>query len=181
MRLFYKTQLKWFFLFFLILFGFACSCSDPPRPSNATAIDRAGGKRLSQEEVRGLSRVVDQTVYVPVYSHIYHREDMEFDLTTTLSIRNTDSNHAIIILSVKYFNTAGKLIREYTDTPLKLPAMATLDYIVGERDRTGGSGANFIVEWFAEKEVSEPLIESVMIGTNGQQGISFLSFGKVIR
>ena len=72
-------------------------------------------------------------------------------------------------------------MREYTDTPFKLPAMSTLDYIVGERDRTGGSGANFIVEWFAEKEVSEPLIESVMIGTNGQQGISFLSFGKVIR
>ncbi|HPQ70088.1 MAG TPA: DUF3124 domain-containing protein [bacterium] len=181
MKLLNTIQLKWLNLFFLILFGFACSCSNPPRPSNATAIDRAGGKKLSQEEMRGLSRAVGQTVYVPVYSHIYHREDMEFDLTTTLSIRNTDFNNSIVIYTVKYFDTTGKLVRDYADTPLILPAMATLDYIVGERDRTGGSGANFIVEWFAEKDVSEPIIESVMIGTSGQQGISFLSVGKVIK
>jgi len=174
-------RLKWLNLFFLILIGFVCSCSNPSKPSNASAVDRAGGKRISLEEMRSLSRAVGRTVYVPVYSHIYHREDMEFDLTATLSIRNTDFNNSIIVSTVKYFDTTGKLVRDYADTPLVLPAMATLDYIVGEKDQTGGSGANFIVEWFAESEVSEPVIESVMIGTNGQQGVSFLSVGKVIK
>ncbi len=174
-------RLKWLNVSLLILMCFLCSCSNPPKPSNASAIERAGGKRISHEEMNGLSRLAGQTVYVPVYSLIYHGEDMEFDLTATLSIRNTDFNNSIIISTVKYFDTTGKLVREYADTPLVLPAMATLDYIVGEKDQTGGSGANFIVEWFSEKEVSEPIVESVMIGTNGQQGVSFISVGKVIK
>ncbi len=174
-------QTKWLNVFLLVLMCFLLSCSNPPKPSNATAIDRAGGKRISHEEMKGLSRLAGQTVYVPVYSHIYHREDMEFDLTATLSIRNTDFKNPIVISTAKYFDTSGKLVRDYAESPLVLPAMATLDFVVGERDRSGGSGANFIVEWFAESQVTEPVIESIMIGTNGQQGVSFLSVGKVIK
>ena len=81
----------------------------------------------------------------------------------------------------KYYNTEGKVVREYVETPLELPSMATLDLIVGQKDRSGGSGANFIVEWVAETEVTEPIVECIMIGTSGQQGISFLTVGKVIQ
>jgi hypothetical protein len=42
-------------------------------------------------------------------------------------------------------------------------------------------GANFIVEWVASTEVSEPIVEAIMIGTDFQQGISFTSPGKVIK
>ncbi len=35
-----------------------------------------------------------QSVYVPIYSHIYHGDcDKPFDLTATLSIHNTDPKH----------------------------------------------------------------------------------------
>jgi hypothetical protein len=37
------------------------------------------------------------------------------------------------------------------------------------------------VEWVAEKEISEPVVEAVMIGTESTQGISFISPGKVIK
>jgi hypothetical protein len=52
---------------------------------------------------------------------------------------------------------------------------------VTRNDTKGGSGANFIVEWIAQTEISEPLVEAVMIGTDSQQGISFVGQGRVIK
>jgi hypothetical protein len=155
------------------------SCSNakaPPDPSST-----AGGKTVDLEEMNTMSFVAGRTVYVPAYSHIYHRNDMEFDLTATLSIRNTDFNNSIIVKSARYYDTEGNVVREYVESPMELSPMATLDFVVGEQDRTGGSGANFIVEWVSGHQVSEPIVECVMIGTSGQQGVSFLSVGKAIR
>ena len=53
-------------------------------------------------------------------------------------------------------------------------------YIIPERDESGGSGANFIVEWHSDKFVNPPIIESVMIGAQSSQGISFTSRGREI-
>jgi Mg/Co/Ni transporter MgtE len=62
------------------------------------------------------------------------------------------------------------------------PRVATIPmYQIKESDKAGGSGANFIVGWEAETYANIPIIESVMIGTKGQQGISFLSRGQVIK
>ncbi len=157
------------------------SCSDTKTPSNPALANYAGAKKISMEEMKAKSFVMGKTIYVPVYSHIYHQDNLEFDLTATLSIRNTDFNNPIIVKSAKYYSTEGKIVREYVETPLELPTMATLDFIVGQKDRSGGSGANFIVEWVAESQVTEPIVECIMIGTSGQQGISFLSVGKVIQ
>ena len=42
-----------------------------------------------------------QTVYVPIYSHIYSGiKARPFDLAATLSIRNTDPTHAITLVAV---------------------------------------------------------------------------------
>jgi hypothetical protein len=38
-----------------------------------------------------------------------------------------------------------------------------------------------MVRWHSEKPVSPPIVETVMIGTRSQQGISFLSRGQVVR
>jgi len=87
-----------------------------------------------------------QTVYVPAYSHIYHGDrDKPFYLTVTLSIRNTDLNYSINIFSVDYYDSDGKLLKRYLEEESTLSALATTRYVVKEFDRTGGSGANFIV------------------------------------
>ena len=44
-----------------------------------------------------------------------------------------------------------------------------------------GLGANFIVEWVAQTEISEPTVEAVMLGTDLHQGISLISPGRVIK
>ena len=53
-----------------------------------------------------------QTVYVPIYSHIYSGiKARPFDLAATLSIRNTDPTHAITLLAVTYYDSDGKLVQ----------------------------------------------------------------------
>jgi hypothetical protein len=123
-----------------------------------------------------------QLVYVPVYSHVYHGDyERKILLTGILSIRNTDPTHAITIVKADYYDSDGKLIKSYLPQPLTLKPMASTRFIVKESDTKGGSGANFLVEWQAETEVNEPIIEGVMIGAAAQQGISFTSRGKAIK
>ena len=122
-----------------------------------------------------------QTVYVPIYSHIYSGlKGKPFSLAATLSIRNTNPKKAITLVSVKFYDSDGKLIKEYLDKPAELKAMASTRYILPESDTGGGSGANFLVKWSSPIKVNPPLIEGVMIGTRSGQGISFVSRGQVI-
>ncbi|MFZ5774992.1 MAG: DUF3124 domain-containing protein [Thermodesulfobacteriota bacterium] len=122
-----------------------------------------------------------QTVYVPAYSHIYIGDrEHPFLLTITLSIRNTDSKHPITVTAADYHDTKGIRIRRYQEEPMVLAPFESMRYVVPQRDTTGGSGANFIVEWKAGKEVNPPIIEAIMIGAASQQGISFTSRGQAI-
>jgi len=122
-----------------------------------------------------------QTLYVPVYSHSYGgNKERPFHLAVTLSIRNTDKTHTISLTTVDYYDSEGKLLRHYLDKPVDLGPMASTRYIVKESDIEGGSGANFLVAWESIQPVSIPIVESVMIGTQSQQGISFTSRGQVI-
>jgi hypothetical protein len=136
-----------------------------------TAVQSVSADELSQ----------GQKVYVPIYSHIYvgDREN-PFLLTAILSVRNIDPGHAITLTAVDYFNSDGKLLRRYLQKPAELGALASIRYVVGESDKSGGSGAKFIVEWRAASEVNPPILEGIMIGTKMQQGISFVSRGQVI-
>ena len=122
-----------------------------------------------------------QTVYVPIYSHIYSGlKGRPFNLAATLSIRNTDPKHSITLVSVEFYDSDGKLVKEYLDNQAELKAMASTRYILTEADTGGGSGANFLVKWKSKTKVNPPLIEGVMIGTRSGQGISFVSRGQVI-
>jgi hypothetical protein len=123
-----------------------------------------------------------QTVYVPIYSHIYTEDQTRrMDLTATLSIRNTDLVNPMIVTLVSYYDSNGRLVRKYLEKPVELGPLASTDFVVNRTDTSGGSGANFIVEWAAEQRISEPVIEAVMIYTLGNQGISFISNGRVIK
>ncbi len=131
-----------------------------------------------------LSTWMSQTVYVPIYSHIYADDrfrDRPFQLTATLSIRNTDPEHPLTLTSVRYYDSQGKLLRHYLAQPQTIAPLSSIRFIVPESDSLGGSGAKFLVDWKAEEAVVEPIVESVMIGTKLQQGISFVSMGRVIK
>lgn len=152
------------FAYFLIYFLSICFFSSLP---------------LYADDKMGLSD--GQTIYVPAYSHIYSgNTEKPFPLTVTLSIRNIDPKHQIKITIVDYYETQGKRLKKYLDKPAILNPLEALRYVIPESCKSGGSGANFIVEWKSDKFVNPPIVESIMIGTRTQQGISFTSRGQVI-
>lgn len=122
-----------------------------------------------------------QTVYVPAYSHIYvGPKTSPFELAVTLSIRNTNATAPITVSVADYYDTDGVMIKKFIEKPITLKPFGTISFKVGEYDKTGGSGANFLVKWYADKPVHPPVTETVMIGTRSSQGISFTSRGVVI-
>ena len=134
---------------------------------------------ISAEDIKLSS---GQTVYVPIYSHIYSGVNgRPFDLAATLSIRNTNTKNPITLVSVKYYDSDGKLVEDYLKQPKVLNALVSTRYIITEDNKAGGSGANFIVVWKSDQKVNPPIIEAVKIGTHSGQGISFLSRGQVIK
>jgi Protein of unknown function (DUF3124) len=147
------------------IFGAAC-LSDPGHAE--------GEKRLSS----------GQTVYVPAYQSIaVSKKPRRLPLTTTLSIRNTDPERQITIVSVKYFAASGYLIKNLLEKPETLDPLAVMSFVPEEPKEKGQEAeTSFIVIWKAVgKEVSWPIIQAVMIGAAGQQGISFVCDGQVIR
>lgn len=139
----------------------------------------AGAFQVQANEVSKLSE--GQTLYVPAYSHIYiGNKANAYLLTVTLSIRNIDPVNTITLTAVDYYGTKGKLVKQYLDTPISLSALESTRYIIASKEDAGGSGANFIVKWSSGKRTNPPIVESIMIGTQSQQGISFTSRGQVI-
>ncbi len=131
------------------------------------------------EQALPLSR--GQAVYVPAYSHIYIGDrEHPFYLTVTLSIRNTDPQVPLTLASADYFDSNGKLLRRYIDKPTIITPFSSKRIIIKESDKEGGSGASFLVKWSATAAINQPIIESIMIGTKSQQGISFSSRGQIL-
>lgn len=121
-------------------------------------------------------------MYIPAYSHIYHgNKETPLLLSVTLSIRNIDVNSSITITKIDYHETAGVLVKQYISEPITLGPLGSERFIVPQKDNTGGSGANFIVTWKSDTPVNPPIIETVMIGTQSQLGISFTSRGQPLQ
>ena len=164
------------------------ACDRQPRPDPAPA-GRVRAPAAGPATRRGVDEIeaVDfrvaagQTIYVPVYSQVATGDRARpFDLAITLSVRNTDRAHPIVIAAVRYHDQDGQLVRDYAPKPLRLAPLAAAEFFVGERDTRGGRSASFLVEWVAERPVSDPVVEALMIGTASMQGISFTCPGRVI-
>lgn len=143
---------------------------EPPRAYTAPNLDA-----YAATDVSVASLPVHRAAYVPVYSHVYYDGGRPYLLEITLSLRNVDPNHPIYASAVDYYDTNGKLSKKHVDRLIKLEPLQTIEFLVERHDVTGGSGANFIVEWHAAtKDAHAPLIEAVMVGRSGTNAISFV-------
>ena len=109
-----------------------------------------------------------QSLYLPIYSHLYHGDvnaktgkPSETLVSAHISIRNTDPRVALKVDSARYYNTEGKLLREFLPQPQTIAPLGTYELYVPRSDSTGGSGANFIIEWSAERPINPPLVEAL--------------------
>ena len=143
---------------------------EPPRSYTPPNLDA-----YAVTDVSVGSLPVHQAAYVPVYSHIYYDGGRPYLLETLLSIRNVDPKMPVYVSAVEYYDTNGNLSKTQVDRLIKLAPLQTIEFLVERHDVTGGSGANFIVEWHAAaKATHAPLIEAVMVGRSGTNAISFV-------
>lgn len=171
----------YYLLLLSLLFFQSCEQTKPPTQTVPKTNDPVLDKYNSTTNSNDL--LYRDTVYIPIYSDIYSEtKDVKFNLTATLSIRNTSLKDTIYIDDINYYNTEGELVRHYlVDQTLGLNPMQSIEYVIEEDDTEGGTGANFIINWAANNKNVNPLFQGVMISTNGQQGISFLTEGVSIR
>jgi hypothetical protein len=123
-----------------------------------------------------------QLVYVPVYSQVFFGDRPQaFNLSVTLSLRNVDQTHPLDIISVRYLDEKGKLVREYAPPVLTLAPLASARFYVKESDSAAGSEAGFLVRWQAAgQKVAPPIIDGLMVGASFGQGLSFTASGRVL-
>jgi hypothetical protein len=128
-----------------------------------------------------------QTLYLPIYSHIWHGEvdgqgkPAKTLLSVLVSVRNTDPARAIRLTSAQYYDTDGKRIKEYVSTPRNIAPMGTYELYVPTSDDSGGSGANFILSWKAEGGASAPIIEAVHANLPAGRAIVFITSARVVQ
>lgn len=163
------------------VFAFLIACSEGGKQAGAPATDKTfQADSLTIKDSDAVKKVRGQVLYVPIYSNIPCRPDRLYDLSAFIAIHNTDLHSSIRITRVLYFNNDGKLVSDFLKNELSLGPMGATNFHVPKQDRSG-TGANFLVEWRSDAQVSEPLIESVMMDCETHKGMSFLSKGKVIR
>lgn len=131
-------------------------------------------------------RSLGQTLYLPIYSHIWHGDvDSKGQPTKTLvsvsvSIRNTDPVKSIRINSAQYYDTDGKRLIEYVTSPKTIGPMGTYEIFVPRSDDTGGSGANFLISWKSDASVSPPIIEGFHANIPVGRAIAFTTWARPI-
>lgn len=118
------------------------------------------------------------STYLSSYSEVYVQSNSrKMSLTGTISMRNVNLNDTIYIAKADYYKTDGTGIRSYFDEPIFLGPLETVEIIITENDIEGGTGDNFVFEWYKPAGTHDPFFEGVFISIYGQQGISFTTRG----
>ena len=129
-----------------------------------------------------------QSLYLAIYSHLYHgdvhpktNKPSETLVSTHVSIRNTDPRYGFRVTSARYYNTDGKLLREYLPQPQAIPPLGTHELYVPRTDSSGGSGANFIIEWSADRPINPPLVEALHADIREARTLLFVTTARPIQ
>lgn len=129
-----------------------------------------------------------QSLYLAIYSHLYHGDvhpktgkPSETLVSTHVSIRNTDPATALKVLGARYYNTEGKLLREFLPRPQSIPPLGTYELYVPRSDSSGGSGANFIIDWTAEKPINPPIVEALHADIREARTLLFVTTARPIQ
>lgn len=96
----------------LLVYSFAFE-PRPSRPQRYSPPAEADTDRLADVAIparRGRPErgETSATIYVPVYSHVYHQDGDALSLTVTLSVRNVSDESPIVIRSVRYSIPPGR-------------------------------------------------------------------------
>ena len=143
----------------------------------------SSGAAISQSPA---GRSLGQSLYLPIYSHIWHGdvvasgERTKTLVSVSVSIRNTDLVKSIRILSAQYYDTDGKKLKEYVASPKTIGPMGTHELFIPRSDDTGGSGANFVITWKSDTPASPPIVEGIHANLPAGRSIAFTSSARAL-
>jgi hypothetical protein len=103
-----------------------------------------------------------------------------FPITSTVVVRNTDLTRGIRVTSVDYRDSKGGHLRHLVHKPEVLGPLSSQEFTLEQSDETGGHSPSFLVHWEADEWVNAPVIEVILIGKSGTQGLSFVGRAWVI-
>ncbi len=141
----------------------------------------AAGIAQAQPAVSG-----GQTLYLPVYSHVYHGDTdakgvpQRTLVSALVSIRNTDLTRSIRVTSAVYYDTNGKKLREYLPKPVIVAPMGTHEIFVPRSESAGGSGANFVIVWQSDEPANAPVVEALHLNLPTGRAIAFMTTARPI-
>ena len=168
---------------FGLLVALATTLPVSAQPADRGADALAGGSAASLTEVpdRG-SLTVRGAFYVPAYARLsLAKGSYPIDLAVTLSIHNASDGTPLVVERIAYRDTAGTLVQDHLAAPVAVRPFGTIEVFVPTQDVRGGTGASFVVEWAAAGPIAEPVVETLILGSSGSQGYSFVGQGRPIR
>jgi uncharacterized protein DUF3124 len=166
-------------------FGLLAAAAPPvsAQPAGSHADALAGGSAASLTDVpeRG-SLTVRGAFYVPAYARLsLAKGGYPIDLAVTLYVHNASDAKPLVVERITYRDTAGALVQEYLSGPVAVRPFGTIEVFVPASDVRGGTGASFVVGWAAAGPIAEPVMETLILGSSGSQGYSFVGQGRPIR
>ena len=124
------------------------------------------------------------TIYVPVYKSFYQSYGSTRDaysLTSTACLHNTDPKRAIVVHTIEYYDSSGKLLHKLIDAPITIKPWTSREITLQQSSQPEDFGANLIVRWKSDQPVNQPLVEVLMVGQVLNRGVSFLTRGVEIK
>ena len=125
-------------------------------------------------------KAISETIYVPAYSEALIGPGNSQQMAITIVIHNVDPEQPVNLQMVSYHDHQGKQVQSLLNEIITIPPFGSWKHLIDIRDKTGGVGANFLIDWTSEAPANSPIAEALMIGGTGTQGISFTSRGHVI-
>jgi hypothetical protein len=163
-----------------ILFLFLLSCTRQNRiePKASITFD----PNTLNSDFDAYKQIKGQLLYLPVYSNVPKDIDtLKFDMSAFVAVHNTDLSKNIFLTKVLYFNQDGRLVDDFLSKgKISINPLATKDFYIPYEDQSG-TGANFLIEWYADSLVNEPLIECVTLCVKTNNTVAILSSGKIMR
>lgn len=122
-----------------------------------------------------------QSIYLPLCSRLPGAEGVQpAPISGLVCIRNLDEAKSIIVTVARHRDADGRPIRDFLKTPARLAPRATLEIVVKDDEIRGGFSSSVLIEWVADRPVSDPLIEAILFGSAQGRGFAFSERGLVL-
>jgi hypothetical protein len=124
------------------------------------------------------------TIFVPAYRsfyQIYGSTRDSYALTSTAFLHNIDPKQSIEVLSIEFFDSEGKLIKNLLEAPLLIKPRNSKEITIQPRTQPEDCAAHLSVHWKSSHPANTPLVEVLMVGQVLNRGISFLTQGYEVK